>query len=42
MFILRHKDYAYVPILQNKPAAQAAGTDPSQCNSTIRPNPPLQ
>ena len=26
----------------NKPAAQAAGADPSQCNSTNRPNPPFQ
>ena len=26
----------------NKPAAQAAGADPSRCNSTNRLNPPLQ
>ena len=26
----------------NKTAAQAAGADPSRCNSTNRPNPPLQ
>ena len=26
----------------NKPAAQAAGADPSRCHYTYRPNPPLQ
>ena len=26
----------------NKPAAQAAGADPCRCNSTNRPNSPLQ
>ena len=26
----------------NKPAAQAAGADPSRCNTTNRQNPPLQ
>ena len=26
----------------NNPAAQAAGADPSQCNSTSRQNPPIQ
>ena len=30
------------PIYLNKPAAQAAGADPSRCNSTNRQNPPLQ
>ena len=28
--------------LLNKPAAQAAGADPSQCNSASRQNPPIQ
>ena len=28
--------------IKNKPAAQAAGADPSQCNSTNRQNSPLQ
>jgi hypothetical protein len=28
--------------LINKPAAQAAGANPSQCNSTVAQNPPLQ
>ena len=27
---------------QNNPAAQAAGADPSRCNSTSRQNPPIQ
>ena len=28
--------------IKNKPAVQASGADPSQCNSTNRQNPPLQ
>ena len=36
-----HKQkYGVWGLIQNKPAAQAA--DPSRCNSTNRPNPPLQ
>ena len=35
------KTYYYVQII-NKPAAQAAGADPSQCNSNDRHNPPIQ
>ena len=31
----------YSVCLINKPAAQAACTDPSQCNSTSRQNPPV-
>ena len=29
-------------LVKNKPAAQAAGADPSRCNSTNKPNPPFQ
>ena len=29
-------------LYKNKPAAQAAGADHSQCNSTNKPKPPLQ
>ena len=35
------KTYYYVQII-NKPAVQAAGADPSQCNSTDRHNTPIQ
>ena len=32
----------YIYLYGNKPAAQAAGADPSQWSSTIRQNPPVQ
>ena len=35
-------DSVFIQITKNKPAAQAPGPEPSQCNSTNRPNPPLQ
>ena len=35
------KTYYYVQII-NKPAAQAVGADPSQCNSNDRHNSPIQ
>ena len=42
-FVVTFKDFFQFTInIGNKPAAQAAGADPSRCNSTNRPNPPLQ
>ena len=34
--------YKSIKTIKNKPAAQAAGADPSRCNSTNRQNPPLK
>ena len=42
-FVVPFKDFfQFTMNCGNKPAAQAAGADPSRCNSTNRPNPPLQ
>ena len=38
MALWRHQTKTVI----NKPAAQAAGADPSQCNSTNKQNPPIQ
>ena len=40
--LFKNSEKISLNVLKNKTAAQAAGADPSQCNSTSRQNPAIQ